>query len=62
MTRLSRDIYKDGKLYAGYDYTNQAWVLDGKYQACGHPESMNCRCYGRLHDGENCEIKKEENE
>lgn len=35
-----------------YDYTNQAWVVDGKYQACSHPETMDCKCFGRLHAGE----------
>lgn len=35
-----------------YDYQNQAWVRDGVYIRCGHPESMNCGCYGRLHEGE----------
>jgi len=35
-----------------YDYENQAFVKDGKYVRCGHPENMNCKCYGRLHAGE----------
>jgi hypothetical protein len=35
-----------------YDYTNQAWVTNGVYKRCGHPESMNCGCYGRAHRGE----------
>lgn len=35
-----------------YDYTNQAWTVDGQYVRCGHPESMNCTCYGKLHAGE----------
>jgi hypothetical protein len=33
-----------------YDYDNQAWVSDGKYQRCGH--TLECKCYGRLHEGE----------
>lgn len=52
MSRTSRDEYRDGRLWNGYDYTNQAWVLDGKYVRCGHPESMDCGCYSREHDGE----------
>ena len=36
----------------GFDYTNQAWVADGVYQRCSHPEDMDCQCYGRLHEGE----------
>ena len=35
-----------------YDYANQAWVVDGRYVACAHPESMQCKCYGKLHAGE----------
>jgi hypothetical protein len=35
-----------------YDYEKQAWVINGKYIRCGHPESMKCTCYGRLHEGE----------
>jgi hypothetical protein len=50
--RTSTDVFVNGRLYDGYDYTNQAWVKDGKYVACGHPGSMNCDCYGRLHAGE----------
>lgn len=35
-----------------FDYENQAWVVDGLYERCGHPEEMRCGCYGRLHAGE----------
>jgi len=35
-----------------YDYINQAWIEDGKYVRCGHPESANCNCYGKKHEGE----------
>jgi hypothetical protein len=35
-----------------YDYDNQAWVRNGKYEDCAHPEGMECRCYGRKHAGE----------
>ena len=52
MTRTSNDIYRNGRLWQGYDYENQSWVKDGKYLRCGHPESMNCQCYGKLHDGQ----------
>jgi len=50
--RLSTDQYIDGRLINGYDYKNQAWVVDGRYCRCGHPENMKCNCYGRLHEGE----------
>lgn len=35
-----------------YDYENQAWIRDGRYQRCAHPESMDCQCYGKIHAGE----------
>ncbi|KKN83830.1 hypothetical protein LCGC14_0294830 [marine sediment metagenome] len=35
-----------------FDYERQAWVKDGRYIRCGHQEKMDCRCYGRLHEGE----------
>jgi hypothetical protein len=50
--RLSDNEYVDGRLIDGYDYQNQAWVQDGKYIRCGHPDSMNCKCYGKMHEGE----------
>lgn len=59
MSRASNDVYivgisvyVGGRLRDGYDYTNQAWVVDGKYVRCGHLESMDCGCYGRVHAGE----------
>jgi len=52
MTQLSRDQYIQGRLINGYDYRNQAWVIDGKYERCGHPETMDCNCYGKDHEGE----------
>ena len=52
MSRQSSDQYKEGRLINGYDYDNQAWVQNGKYVRCGHPEDMNCGCYGRVHEGE----------
>lgn len=39
-----------------YDYDKQAWVVDGVYEACAHPENMSCKCYGREHEGEQAEI------
>jgi hypothetical protein len=35
-----------------YDYDKQCWIVDGLYTSCNHPDSMNCNCYGRLHQGE----------
>jgi hypothetical protein len=54
--RYSNDEYKDGRLINGYDYNNQAWVINGKYVDCGHPSNMECGCYGRIHKGEEVKI------
>jgi hypothetical protein len=54
--RYSNDVYAGGRLIDGYDYANQAWVVDGKYVRCGHPESMACGCYGRVHAGEETKL------
>ncbi len=35
-----------------YDYENQAWVADGVYVRCGHLDRFDCKCYGRIHEGE----------
>lgn len=35
-----------------FDYEVQAWVERGVYVRCGHPDSMDCACYGRVHEGE----------
>lgn len=40
------------RLTNGFDYTNQAWVVDGRYVSCGHHEAMICNCFGRIHAGE----------
>lgn len=44
--------YSYNRLFSGYDYENQAWVKNGKYVRCGHPENMACNCYGKIHEGE----------
>ena len=35
-----------------FDYEKQVLVVDGKYVSCAHPESMKCKCYGKIHAGE----------
>jgi hypothetical protein len=40
---------------SGYDYENQAWVIDGLYVDCGHDHNKPCpggNCFGRVHNGE----------
>jgi hypothetical protein len=51
--RTSANVENDrGRVIEGYDYDKQAWVQNGRYVRCGHPESMRCGCYGRTHEGE----------
>lgn len=40
-----------------FDYTNQAWVEDGKYVRCGH--ATPCKCFGRAHEGEPVRVDAE---
>jgi hypothetical protein len=61
--RTSDDVYKGGRLIHGFDYVKQAWVKDGKYLRCGHPDStdgrpIKCGCYGRAHEGEETKAKQ----
>ena len=42
-----------------FDYRNQAWIVGGKYRDCGHPEDMDCGCFGRKHKGEEAIITKD---
>jgi hypothetical protein len=51
MSRQSNDEFRNGVLWNGFDYTRQAWVLNGVYVRCGHPESMNCGCFGKEFEG-----------
>lgn len=53
MSRQSSDEFdREGRLKSGFDYDKQCWVLDYVIQDCGHPKIMDCRCYGRQHEGE----------
>lgn len=45
-----------------FDYTNQAWVINGRYVRCGHQhchphpstetQQFTTTCYGTIHEGE----------
>lgn len=60
MSRQSMDQFDgQGILLNGFDYANQAWVRDGKYVRCGHPETMDCGCYGKAHAGESVSLSIE---
>jgi hypothetical protein len=45
---MSRLYYSKDKSDYSFDYENQVWIKGGKYQDCGHPKHMNCKCFGRL--------------
>jgi len=49
---MSRNYYSEDKSKLSFDYDKQVWIINGKYQNCGHPEDMNCNCYGRQHKDE----------
>jgi len=38
-----------------FDYTHQSWLRDSgdglRYTRCGHPESKNCDCFGKVFEG-----------
>lgn len=48
---MSHTMFR-GLLINGFDYDKQAWIVNAKYVRCAHPETMNCGCYGRMHEGE----------
>lgn len=47
--RYMRDNLTAPSEVNGYDYRNQAWVVEGKYVACGHGKP--CDCFGTVHAG-----------
>jgi hypothetical protein len=40
MTRLSGDEIRHGRVWNGFDYELQVWVIDGTIQNCRHPATM----------------------
>lgn len=55
---MSRTYISENKKAYCYDYENQVWIIDGKYQDCGHPIEWECDCFGRIHQGEVATITK----
>jgi hypothetical protein len=45
MTRLSGDEIRFGRVWSGFDYDLQVWIVDGTIQRCGHPATI--RLQGR---------------
>ena len=47
--RYSKDEFDEkGTLKNGFDYDRQCWVEDYMILRCGHPETMDCSCFGRF--------------
>jgi hypothetical protein len=42
---------QDAETITGFDYTNQAWVQNGRYVRCGHLDEHNCKCFGKINQG-----------
>ena len=40
MTRTSSDELRLGRVFNGFDYNVQLWVIGGIVHGCGHPASM----------------------
>ena len=40
MTRMSRNLNRHGRVWSGFDYDLQVWVVAGIVQKCGHPEAV----------------------
>ena len=59
MRQSTNEYTATGRLWNGFDYTRQAWAVNGVWRRCGHPENMNCRCCGKVHEGENTPEKGE---
>ncbi len=34
-----------------FNYDYQCWIVNGVIKRCGHPETMNCKCFGKTHAG-----------
>jgi len=43
MTPLSGDEIKYDRVWNGFDYALQVWVVDGIIQGCGHPAQMQAQ-------------------
>lgn len=51
MSRMSGDELSDGKVFNGFDYDLQVWVVKGVIQRCGHKEDFDCQCNAKIHAG-----------
>ena len=55
--RYSKDEFDEkGTLKNGFDYDRQCWVEDYMILRCGHPETMDCSCFGRFLEGKDIRL------
>jgi len=40
MTRMSRNLNRHGRVWSGFDYDLQVWIVGGVVQKCVHPATM----------------------
>lgn len=59
MSRESVNEIIGGKVWNGFDYGLQVWVVEGEIQNCGHREEMSCGCTARKLAGQMiCDVKE----
>jgi hypothetical protein len=40
MRESNDELDSEGRLFNGYDYELQVWVVEGRVQPCGHPRKI----------------------
>ena len=51
LTGRSSSPAQDAETITGFDYTNQAWVQNGRYLRCAHGPDLACGCFGKINQG-----------
>lgn len=54
--RTGQNEMQAGVIKNGFSYTHQCWIRDFVIQRCGHPETMDCGCFGKRHAGEQTRV------
>jgi hypothetical protein len=52
MRYSNNEMTKFGVIKNGYSYAHQCWIENFIIQRCGHPDSLDCQCFGKIHEGE----------
>lgn len=50
--RTGQNEMRAGVIVNGFSYTRQVWIKEFIIQGCGHPETLDCGCFGKQHAGE----------